>query len=609
MTIEELQEAMFERRLRSVEIAEAYLARIRAYDDNGPRLNAVIRLNRNALAEAAAADEERARGIVRGPLHGIPVLVKDNIDVAGMQTSAGSLALAGLMPVDDAHLVRRLREAGAVILGKTNMHELAGGITTRGSLGGQTRNPYDLDRNPGGSSGGTGAAIAASFAAVGWGTDGCGSIRVPASQNNLFGLRPTKGVSSIDGILTISHSHDVVGPLARTVRDLALALDGTIGPDPSDPATSALAGLELPSFVAALDGARLQGTRIGVFNHYFDQRTADEEPYPTVRKALEEMASLGAVLIPVEIPGVDEMVRNAIVMNDEFKWDLQDYLAQVPDPPVRSLQEILALGLVDEQLVPLLEELDRPTSRTTVEYLTALVARDALGDAIARAMDGLQLDAIAYPTVQRIPSHLDDPQLGSNCALSSNSGFPALSMPAGFTPDGLPVGLELLARPFDDARLVALAYAFEQATNHRRAPPSSPPLTNGQPPAPMAFSVLATGTQWDPPTESPVEAAVHILWDPELSRLEYQFEVRGVAEDDLYGLVFRSLDAEQRWSVVETIAAPGELSGSGVLDVHAVLRERLEAGHLFLDVFTRQHPFGAGRARIRLPDRSVPGAR
>ena len=219
-SIPDLQEAMSDGRVTAVQLVDAYLARIAAYDHGGPALNSMIRLNPNARAEAEALDQERALVGVRGPLHGIPVIMKDNYDVAGLPTSGGSIALAGMIPPNDAFQVAKLREAGAVILGKSNMHELAYGITTISSVGGQTRNPYDPSRNPGGSSGGTGAAIAASFAAIGWGSDTCGSIRIPASHHNLFGLRPTKGLSSIDGIIPLSHTQDVASSLQTTIDAL-----------------------------------------------------------------------------------------------------------------------------------------------------------------------------------------------------------------------------------------------------------------------------------------------------------------------------------------------------------------------------------------------------
>ena len=234
-TIVELQAAMAAGEVTSKMLVEQYVARIDAYDEQGPRLNALLSLNPEAVATAEALDVERAAQGPRGPLHGIPVVLKDNFDTADMPTTGGSIALAGVVPPDDAFQVRRLREAGAVILGKTNLHELAAGITTVSSLGGQTRNPYDPARNPGGSSGGTGAAVAASFAAFGMGSDTCGSIRYPSAHHSLVGLRGTSGLSSRDGIIPLSHTQDIGGPLARSVTDLAIALDATVGSDPADP--------------------------------------------------------------------------------------------------------------------------------------------------------------------------------------------------------------------------------------------------------------------------------------------------------------------------------------------------------------------------------------
>jgi Asp-tRNA(Asn)/Glu-tRNA(Gln) amidotransferase A subunit family amidase len=236
-SIADEQRAMTEGRVSSKDLVQAYLSRIEAFDQRGPRLNALITLNPNAIKEAEALDRERAAKGPRGPLHGIPVIVKDNYSTADMQTTAGTVALLGFVPSSDAFQVRKLREAGAVVVGKSNLHELASGITTVGSAFGQTRNPYDPSRNPGGSSGGTGAAITASLAAVGMGSDTCGSIRIPSSVNSLVGLRATKGLSSIAGIVPLSVTQDVGGPLARSVADLATMLDATIGEDPADPAT------------------------------------------------------------------------------------------------------------------------------------------------------------------------------------------------------------------------------------------------------------------------------------------------------------------------------------------------------------------------------------
>ncbi|MEO2122922.1 MAG: amidase family protein, partial [bacterium] len=329
-SIPELQEAMETGAVTSAEITRMYLSRIRAYDKAGPVLNAMIWVNWDAVAEAQMLDRERARTGPRGALHGIPIILKDNYDTFDLPTSAGTLALAANIPPDDARQVQKLREAGVVILGKSNMHELASGITTIGSLGGQTLNPYDLRRNPGGSSGGTGTAIAASFAAVGWGSDTCGSIRIPSSQNNLVGLRPTKGLSSIDGIVPLSHTQDVGGPLARSIEDLAIALDATIGADPADPATTILEGRELPSFVSALDPSALSSARIGILESYFGEGGVEAPAANIVRQAIATMVELGADTITIEIPNLQNLISGSGVIGHEFKWDLIDYLAAVP---------------------------------------------------------------------------------------------------------------------------------------------------------------------------------------------------------------------------------------------------------------------------------------
>ena len=308
LSITELQDLMESGRATSVEITQAYLDRIEAYDQRGPVINSMVWLSPMALLQAAALDQERSERGPRGPMHGIPVILKDNYDTPEMPTTAGSLALASNYASDDAFQVARLREAGAVILGKANMHELASGITTISSMGGQTRNPYDLARNPGGSSGGTGAAIAASFAAVGWGSDTCGSIRIPAAQNDLVGLRPTKGLSSIDGIIPLAATQDVGGPLARSVRDLAIALDATIGPDRNDPATIILSDRPLPRFVESLDEDALQGARIGILEAYFGTAPEEAAAGRLVRTAIDRIVELGADTITIDIPDLEGLI-------------------------------------------------------------------------------------------------------------------------------------------------------------------------------------------------------------------------------------------------------------------------------------------------------------
>ncbi len=532
-SILDLQQALEEGRVTSRQLVDLYLERIAAYDGAGPELNAITRLNPRAGEEAEALDAERADGTVRGPLHGIPVLMKDNYDVAGMPTTGSSLALSGLRPPDDAFQVARLRGAGAIVLGKTNLHELAAGITTISSLGGQSRNAYEPARNPGGSSGGTGAGVAASFAAVGWGSDTCGSIRIPAAVHNLFGLRPSKGLSSIDGILPLSHSQDTGGPLARTVTDLAIALDATVGPDAADPATAVLEGRPTPAFQAALDPAALEGARIGVLSDWLEEDGGGGRITEVLRAALAEMDALGAQVVDVTIPDLDSLLQNTGLIDLEFKFDLMDYLAGVPDAPVASLEEIVEAGLHHEALDGTFRRRIARTEQPTDEYEGTFERRRVLRDAVIGFMAETELDALAYPTMRQEAALIGAAPVGSTCSLSANTGLPALTVPAGFTETEVPAGLELLGRPLDDARLVAYAYAFETASPKRRAPLRTPPLAGGRPPDPVLVAL-------DPP-QGDVEGA--FLLDLPTGTLSYRIVLAGVEPADALGVALRRLPA------------------------------------------------------------------
>ena len=595
-SIAELQEAMETGAVTSAEITSMYLSRIRAYDKAGPVLNAMIWVNWDAVAEAQMLDRERARTGPRGALHGIPIILKDNYDTFDLPTSAGTLALAANIPPDDARQVQKLREAGVVILGKSNMHELASGITTIGSLGGQTLNPYDLRRNPGGSSGGTGTAIAASFAAVGWGSDTCGSIRIPSSQNNLVGLRPTKGLSSIDGIVPLSHSQDVGGPLARSIEDLAIALDATIGADPADPATTILEGRELPSFVSALNPSALSGARIGILESYFGEGGVEAPAANIVRQAIEKMVELGADTITIEIPNLQNLISGSGVIGHEFKWDLIDYLAAVPDAPVSSLEEMLELGLIHEALTPGMRRRNAPESRDTDAYATALAKREPLRNAVVSVIEENQVDALIYPTMREPPSIIGQPQRGSNCSLSANTGLPALSIPAGWT-GGLPIGLELLGRSLDDARLVALGYAYEQATHHRRTPVSAPPLLSGRAAKPITFTVRTT-TDGAPRSTVRSRARVRFTYNSLTGTLAYNIRVSGVRADDVFAIVLSTNDEEGRPYIERRLSGPSISSAQGTLTLDTDERERLESGEFYLELMTRNHPFGTGKNQV-----------
>ena len=473
-TIPELAAAMHAGTVTSRALVDAYLARIDAYDQRGPAINAIITLNPQAPGDADALDRERASRGPRGPLHGIPILLKDNYDTVDLPTTAGSIALKGSRPERDAFQVRKLRDAGAVIVGKTNLHEFARGITTISSLGGQTRNPYDPTRNPGGSSGGTGAAIAANFAAAGMGTDTCGSIRYPASENSLVGLRPTLGLSSRSGIVPLALSQDVGGPLARTVTDVALMLDATAGADPDDPVTSRGAGRMPASYASGLDAGALRGAKLGVLLALFGEAQEDQRAGSVVRTAVQRMVQRGAQTIDVTLAMPPE--GDVSLIRFEFKFNLNDYLARTPRAPVRSLGEILDKKLFHPSVEQGFRRSNELTTMESDEYRAVAAKQARLRDALLKAMDEAHVVALVYPTLRRTSAKIGEPQAGGNCAASAATGLPAVTVPAGFADDGMPVGVEFLGRPFAEPDLLKLAYAFEQATHHRHPPPLTPAL-------------------------------------------------------------------------------------------------------------------------------------
>lgn len=466
-----LQQQMAEGTVTAAQLVDRYLARIAAYDQRGPQINAILQLNAQAREQAQALDAERRRSGPRSLLHGIPVVIKDNYNTTDMPTTGASEALAGFVPKAEATQVQLLREAGAVILAKTNLHEFAYGITSISSLGGQTRNPYDPTRVPGGSSGGTAAAVAASFAAVGMGSDTCGSIRIPAAFNNLAGLRPSKGLSSIYGIMPLSHTQDVAGPLARNIEDLAIVLDLTTGFDPRDPDTAVMRELTPALFSATLGSASLQGLRIGKLDAYL--ATAEPAIQDLLQQAFAHMTMLGAEIVDITIPDMAQLISNSGLIGHEFETDLDVYLETFGSTRYPSLEAIVASGRYHDAVAPLLTR-SAAAEQDPQLYADAMAARDELRQAIDTVMDAQQLDLIAYPPISAMPVQLGDSQPGNNCSLSGNSGFPALSLPIGFSDNGLPVGIELLGRFLSDAQLLALGYAIEQSWSQRRAPATTP---------------------------------------------------------------------------------------------------------------------------------------
>lgn len=573
-TITQLQTAMSDGRTSALQLVESYLARIAAFDAQGPALNSMIRLNPQARADARTLDAERRAGKVRGPMHGVPIILKDNFNTTDMPTSGGSLALASHQTSDDAFVVRRLRDAGAIILGKSNLHELAAGITSISSLGGQTRNPYDPRRCPGGSSGGTGAAIAASFAAIGWGSDTCGSIRIPSAFGSLVGLRPTQGLVSRTGIMPLSHTQDIAGPLARTVTDLAIALDITVGADAADPQAKLLDGRTIPKFANALQAGALRGARIGILRNYF--LDADAEILDTVRSAIRAMAAAGADTVGVDIAAFDGLLAGTTVINYDHKHDLIDYLAATPTAQAKSLADILASGLYPDALEQRYRLVDSIGTRDSPAYQMALTKQRTTRDVIIALMDSLRIDVLVYPTMRRRPVLAGDPQLGSTCNLSAQTGLPAITVPAGFMAEGLPVGLELIGRPFTDARLVSLAYAFEQLGARRRAPFSTPALVLGVGPKPVAFATVAS--------KDAKSVNARFTYDPSQSTLAFATRVRGVPAFQVEAVVLRRRDANGQARVVHRFSGPESITASGVVTLTALDRDALSNGELLLSL-------------------------
>ena len=473
-SIPELQIAMGTGQLSARQLVDFYLARIEAFDRAGPMLNAVAVINPDAQQIADALDHERAEQGPRGPLHGIPVIVKDNYETIGMATTAGSVLLEGFQPDSDALQVSRLRAAGAIIIGKANMHEWAYGITTVGSAFGATRNPYATQRNPGGSSGGTAAAVAANFATAGMGSDTCGSIRIPAAHNNLVGLRGTQGLSSRRGIVPLSHTQDIGGPLARSVVDLALLLDATVGFDEGDPQTADSVGKIPPSYLEALQPDALRGKRIGVLENLLLVDPEDTEVVSVIGDALDAMQALGAHLERIRIANFDDLVSTRLngffVLTYDFKHDINSYLAGHANAPVKSLTEILASGAYHPAVAEPLRNSESMNAADEGNYLAELQHRAVFRHAVLRTMAESELDVLAYPTIRRKAALLGEVQPGSNCRLSANTGLPAISVPAGFTADGLPVGIELLGGMWREADLMGMAYALQQAVKLRRSP-------------------------------------------------------------------------------------------------------------------------------------------
>jgi amidase len=492
-TIADLNAAFDAGTLTSERLVRLCLARIEAYDRKGPTLRAVIAVNPRALEIARALDQERKTKGPRSPLHGIPVVLKDNIDTGDLPTTAGSVLLEGARPPDDAFVVQRLRAAGAVIVAKTNLSEFASGAA-RSSLGGSMRNPHDLTRSPSGSSGGTGIAIAAAYAVVGLGTDTGGSIRGPSSANGIVGLKPTHGLISRDGIVPLALSFDTVGPMARSVYDVAATLGLLVGVDPADPATLKSDGRFERDYTKGLRADALKGARIGVARDFLGQ---DGDVDWVIESALSTLRRLGATLVDVRLPRWLLDVKGdfyAAVRYPEFRTQIAEYLATLGPQYPKTIEDLLERG---QRVTAGRADgagpnpgrwalLKREADSGSLDDYRYRAVRDYGLPLVRAIVEGLfvaeRLDAIVYPTSPRRPPLLAAPPEVPGGApatpanLANLTGFPDLVVPAGFTGDGLPVTLSFLGQAFSEAKLLAFGYSFEQATRARRLPVTTPPL-------------------------------------------------------------------------------------------------------------------------------------
>ena len=493
--------------LTSEKLVTLYLARISAYDKQGPALNTVITLNPNAVAEAKALDAERKAGKIRGPLHGIPIVLKDNYDTFDLPTTAGSQLLEGSIPPDDAFVVKKLRAAGVVILAKLNLSEFAaGGGSVAGakdpdtikagtvpngfsSMGLQTLNPHDLKRGPAGSSGGTGAAIAATFAQFGLGTDTAGSVRGPSAANGIVGLKTTLGLLSRDGVVPLALSFDTVGPMARSVHDVAVALGVMTGVDPADASTKASAGKTPKDYTASLKTGSLKGARIGIAREFMGK---DPEVLRVTEEAIATLRKLGAVIVdPVKFPDFIVQTKQplfVLIRNSEFKAQIAGYLKTLKPGFPRTLDELIAKAYdpktayrSPEKAFALKYTASMALAMDDPTYLAAKNEGVALVKAGAQSVfDQYHLGAVFYPTATSPASLIvpdgPAPVVESATTIVNESGFPELVVPAGMTKDGLPVTISFLGTEFSEPKLLGYGFDYEQATKARVLPKTTPAL-------------------------------------------------------------------------------------------------------------------------------------
>lgn len=479
-TVQSINAAFDAGTLSSEQLVGMYLERIARYDQTGPEINALINVNPDALKVARALDQERRTSGPRSPLHGIPVILKDNFNTNDLPTTGASIALKDLRPAKEAFVVKKLREAGAIILAKSTLTELVRASLTP-SIGGMAKNPYDLTRNPGQSSAGTGAALAANFAALGTGTDNGQSVRSPASANSIFGLKPTIGLVSNAGVLPSSLSHNSCGPMARSVADLAYLLNVMAGFDPDDYITRFAIGHVEKDYEKYLDPDGLKGARIGIVYQLSGNGPEHAEVNQVVDAAYARMKELGATVFPVEIPRMFEFQRSTTDLYEAYEL-LDQWFAELgPDAPYKSVEDFLQNATYDKSIVPrILEQKKHAGPEYLKEYEQRLLEMAEFRKIIVGVMDQYGLDALAYPMQKRLVTKHGQPNIERNGFLASAGMLPALDIPAGYSsptaeaPMGVPVGIDLLGRPFDEGRLIRLAAGWEAKGWKRVEAPFTP---------------------------------------------------------------------------------------------------------------------------------------
>lgn len=476
-TIESVHDSMINGNLTSKQLVQMYLERIQEYDQKGPKLNSVIMVNPKALDIAEELDKKFKESGFIGPLHGIPVLLKDNVDTSDMPTTAGSLALEGVIPDEDAFITRKLLEAGAIIIAKVNLHEFAVWGETVSSILGQTLNPYDLTRSPGGSSGGTGAGIASDFGLIGIGTDTINSIRSPASACSLVGFRPTLGLVSRAGIVPYALTQDTAGPIMRTVKDTAKVLDVISGWDPNDPATAWSIGNIPSSYMDFLNINGLFGKRIGVVKSFFGKEPIHQEVNTVIYNCLKVIEGKGAILVHIEEDiDADKLVSDVSLHLYELKEDLSLYLEKLGSKSnVHSLDDVILSGKYHKGIKDNIEFASGLSKNSDV-YNNRMVKRLGVQNFVVELMAKYNLDALVYPHQKCPVVKVGESQVGRNGVLGSVTGFPSCVVPGGFTsptesaPLGVPVGIEFLGKEWSEPILFEIAYGFEQATKYRKPP-------------------------------------------------------------------------------------------------------------------------------------------